>query len=172
MEIEIKADGQVIVRVPEQCSRQVMEGFLLEKSKWIRERQEKIERSRSKIAEENSRLSPTDKEHLRQEARAYFEQSVKRYAGLMGVSYGRITIRQQKTRWGSCSRTGNLNFNCLLMLAPEFVREYVTVHELAHRKEMNHSARFYQEIAGIIPDYNRARKWLKEYGMELIQRGC
>ena len=86
----------------------------------------------------------------------------------MGVTYGKITIRHQKTRWGSCSGTGNLNFNCLLMLVPEQVLDYVVVHELCHRKEMNHSPRFWKEVEAIFPEYREARKWLKDHGGSLI----
>ena len=88
----------------------------------------------------------------------------------MGVTYGKITIRNQKTRWGSCSKTGNLNFNCLLMLAPPQVLDAVVVHELAHRKEMNHSPRFYREIEKVYPEYEKWNRWLKENGAILLKR--
>ena len=93
------------------------------------------------------------------------------YARLMGVSYGRITIRMQKTRWGSCSYEGNLNFNCLLMMAPPEVLDYVVVHELCHRLEMNHSARFWSQVEKVLPDYKVPRKWLKEHGNRLMMWG-
>jgi predicted metal-dependent hydrolase len=89
---------------------------------------------------------------------------VRHYANLVGVDYGRITIRNQKTRWGSCSSKGNLNFNCLLMLFPDEVIDSVVVHELCHRKHMNHSAEFYAEVERVCPEYRRCQKWLKENG--------
>lgn len=92
------------------------------------------------------------------------------YSEKMGIGYGRITIRHQKTRWGSCSTKGNLNFNCLLMLTPEYVQDYVIVHELAHRKVMNHSSDFWHVVEGAMPDYKEAKKWLKENGVTIIQR--
>lgn len=92
------------------------------------------------------------------------------FAPLVGVDYGRITIRAQRTRWGSCSAQGNLNFNCLLMLTPDDVIEYVVVHELCHRKEMNHSARFLAEVERVLPQYRESRRWLKEHGGGLIGR--
>jgi predicted metal-dependent hydrolase len=97
---------------------------------------------------------------------------VRYYSQRIGVTYGRITIRNQRTRWGSCSARGNLNFNCLLMLAPPEVVDSVVVHELCHRKEMNHSERFYAEVFRAFPDYLKWNRWLKENGEELLKRGA
>lgn len=94
-----------------------------------------------------------------------FRIIVEYFARQVGVDYGRITIRNQKTRWGSCSSKGNLNFNCLLMLAPAEILDYVVVHELCHRKEMNHSKAFWAEVEKVLPDYRESVKWLKEKGI-------
>ena len=94
---------------------------------------------------------------------------VKKYASLMGVTYNRITIRHQKTRWGSCTKTGNLSFNCLIMKMPETVRNYVIIHELAHRKELNHSTKFWTIVAEYCPWYKDAKQWLKENGQSLME---
>ena len=82
----------------------------------------------------------------------------------------RLTIRHQKTLWGSCTPKGNLNFNCLLMLAPEEVRDYVVVHELCHLKHMDHSRAFWRAVEKALPDYRVHRKWLKENGHTLLAR--
>ena len=97
-------------------------------------------------------------------------QRVRKYAPLVGVEYGRITIRMQKSRWGSCSSKGNLNFNCLLMAMPEEIRDYVVIHELCHRKQMNHSDKFWAEVEKIMPDYKIKRKWLKENGGKVMEK--
>ena len=86
------------------------------------------------------------------------------YAAIIGVSYGRISIRNQTSRWGSCSSKGNLNFNCKLMLLDDELIDYVVVHELCHRLQMNHSPAFWAEVERIIPDYRLRRKRLKESG--------
>ena len=88
----------------------------------------------------------------------------------MGVRYGRLAVRSQRSKWGSCSGKGNLNFNCLLLLAPDEVLDYVVVHELCHRREMNHSPRFWAEVERVLPDFKNARRWLKQNGASLMAR--
>ncbi|MDO4357600.1 MAG: SprT family zinc-dependent metalloprotease [Clostridia bacterium] len=89
------------------------------------------------------------------------------HAPALGVSPGRIAIREQKSRWGSCSSRGNLNFNWKLMLAPPEALEYVVVHELCHLIEFNHSARFWRLVESRMPEYEGAKKWLKDNGAKL-----
>ncbi len=86
------------------------------------------------------------------------------YSKIMQTDYQRITVREQRTRWGSCSSKGNLNFNWKLMMMPETVIDYVVVHELAHRKHMDHSPAFWREVEKILPDYKERRNWLRENG--------
>lgn len=81
----------------------------------------------------------------------------------MGITYGRISIRQQATRWGSCSGKGNLNYNWKLVLLPEDLQDYVVVHELAHRKEMNHSSRFWEIVKKELPDWEDKRRRLRDF---------
>lgn len=122
--------------------------------------------------QKSSDSKPVSPEILELKAKAKEELPVivKKYASLMGVTYNRITIRHQKTRWGSCTKTGNLNFNCLLMKMPENVRDYVIIHELSHRKELNHSSKFWTIVAEYCPWYKDAKQWLKENGQGLMER--
>ena len=145
--------------------------FLNKKTNWIdKHRTQMKERQQMKTQEPVRRLSPQDIRALADQAMQIIPDKVRFYAEKIGVDYGRVTIRNQKTRWGSCSAKGNLNFNCLLMLAPEDVLDYVVIHELCHRKEMNHSPRFWSEVAKIMPDYKNSKIWLKENGDDIIRR--
>ena len=107
---------------------------------------------------------PALEQAYRRQAKARLEERAAYFASRMGVSYQRISVRAAKTRWGSCSAKGNLNFHWKLILMPPQVLDYVVVHELAHRKEMNHSPAFWAEVEKILPDYRERRKWLKTYG--------
>ncbi len=103
----------------------------------------------------------------RQAAREYFAERCRYFLQFTGGSYSRITIRDQKTRWGSCSSTGTLSFNYRLMFAPPRVLDYVVVHELCHLTHMNHSREFWNLVASVMPEYKTYRNWLKEHGREL-----
>lgn len=91
-----------------------------------------------------------------------------RWSPDIGLPYGRVAIREQHTRWGSCSLKHNLNFNWKLVLAPPEALEYVVIHELCHLKEFNHSPRFWKEVGQRMPEYEFWRKWLKDHGKDLV----
>lgn len=103
-----------------------------------------------------------------EQARGVISRLVAEHAGRMGVTYGRIAIRGQRSRWGSCSEAGNLNFNWRLVMMPEHICEYVVVHELAHRKQLNHSKKFWKEVENALPDYRIRDEWLKKHGKEYM----
>lgn len=159
--LEIRPDGNVVVRCPYGMSDTRIWEFIKSKETWIHK----------KLAQQPKQVIHLSVEQLcalADSAAQYIPQRVAHYAAAMGVSYGRVTIRNQRTRWGSCSSKGNLNFNCLLMLAPVQVVDYVVVHELGHRLHMNHSANFWATVAKHMPDYALWRKWLKDNGIALL----
>ena len=101
------------------------------------------------------------------QAKAVISKRVRYYASQMGETYGKITIKNQKKRWGSCSSARNLNFNRRLIMAPQGVLDYVVVHELCHLRQMNHSNAFWQEVELVLPDYKIHKKWLETNGQLL-----
>ena len=167
--LEITPVGQVLVRAPRRMSELETHAFVESKSTWLAKHLQKKEKDMESLQEEG-RFTDKEMKRLHELAKKVIPEKVAYYARLMGVTYGRISIRKQKTRWGSCSREGNLNFNCLLMMAPPEVLDYVVVHELSHRLEMNHSARFWAQVEKVMPDYRVPRRWLKEHGGKLMMR--
>ena len=163
--IQVTAEGEVVVRAPRLYPKYKIGAFLRQKEPWIRARLEALA-SVPRLPE----LSEAEHKALITAAKAWFTARVAHFAPLMGVTYGSVTIRTQKTRWGSCTGKGDLNLNCLLMLAPEEIRDYVVVHELCHRRHMDHSAAFWAEVERILPDYKLRRKWLKDNGPALMAR--
>lgn len=103
----------------------------------------------------------------RAQAGKIFEERVRAINKEAGHRVNRIFIRGQKTRWGSCSRLGNLSFNWRLIMAPAEVIDYIVIHELSHLKEMNHSAGFWRLVENLCPDYKKHRQWLRENGCTL-----
>lgn len=163
--IQITADGEVIVRCPNYMSSRAVQSLVDEKSRWILTHLQQFT-AKQKL----SPFSPGELQQLAEKAKPLIVQRAEYYAPIVGVSYGRITIRAQHSRWGSCSSNGNLNFNCLLALVPPEVLDYVVVHELCHRKQLNHSPAFWQEVEAVLPDYRIYRNWLKTDGSALIGR--
>ena len=162
--IQIKPNGQVVVRCPKRMRVEEARRFVESKADWI-------EKHLAKRQTQNvAKYTPKEIEQLREQARKLVTERVRYYAPIIGVTYGQIAIRTQHTRWGSCSSKGNLNFNCLLTIVPSEVLDYVVVHELCHRKELNHSARFWSEVERVIPGYRAQKKWLKDYGTPLISK--
>jgi predicted metal-dependent hydrolase len=115
----------------------------------------------------NCRLALVVEQWFRTRAEGLIREKVDKIRGHLGVRYNRLTIRGQKTRWGSCSQKGNLSFNWKLIMTPENVIDYVIVHELAHLKEMNHSKKFWQLVAQHCPQWREHKKWLNNHEAEI-----
>ncbi len=162
--LQVSPDGSVIVRAPMRTAKYRIDSFVKEHWAWVEKQRQRLAEQRAKahvITDQERREGIERAKQIIPERTAYF-------ARRMGVTYGRIAIREQKTRWGSCSQAGNLNFNWKLVLMPPDVLDYVVVHELAHRKEMNHSPRFWAVVEKELPGYRARREELKRRGREFL----
>lgn len=168
--ISISPDEGLVLRVPLRTPDREIQHILLEKQHWIitryLEMQEK-EKNRPVSDLTDAQRTALEKRYINA-AKEYFPKRVAYFQQFTGGTYNRITIRDQKTRWGSCSARGTLSFNWRLMLAPPAILDYVVVHELCHLTHMDHSPAFWQAVGEVYPDYSTARKWLKDHGQELI----
>lgn len=168
--LSIDEECRITMRIPLSVSAREVESFLQSKSRWL------ITHYLTLLEKKNSRpqsnLSAVQKNYLenryKEAAREYIPKRVAYYQPITGGDYTRITIRSQKTRWGSCSAKGTLSFNWRLMLAPPAILDYVVVHELCHLTHMNHSPAFWQAVEKAFPNYKDARKWLRDHGNELV----
>ncbi len=165
--VQIKPGMHVVVRVPRRAKKTDILAFLERNRAWIEKQ----------LAEESvcmqNDLPPLTDEEINALADAAVKTLPPRVAAIaaqLGVTYNRITVRNQSSRWGSCSGRKNLNFNCILMLCPEEVMDYVILHELCHLKEMNHSADFWSLVEQYDPSYRKKEKWLKNEGEQIIRR--
>ena len=162
--LEVSRDGVVRLRIPYQYPEKMALEFLERKRPWLFQAVEKVNQRQKKRKEAQAacpEITEAEEQAYRRQAKAILTQKADVYAKRMGVTYEKLMVKDQKTRWGSCSAKGNLNFNWRIVLAPEPVTDYVVIHELAHRIHMNHSAAFYQTIEAIMPDYRRQEQWLK-----------
>lgn len=162
-------DEGLVVRAPLGCGDEEIRNFLHSHRKWLEKTGETWGKTQARLGAIPG-LSPEELRLLQGEARDQVGARVAFYAPLVGVSYRQVRVHPMKSRWGSCSAKGNLNFNSLLVLAPPEVLDSVVVHELCHRKFMNHSKEFYQEVYRVFPQYPSCHRWLKEHGQELLCR--
>lgn len=161
--LEISPDLQITVRAPYHLSDVRIREFVESKQTWILKHLAIMQDRQAHDPIPAGVISDKELRHMTKEARIIIPERVKYFAKIIGITYGQITIRHQKTRWGSCSSSGNLNFNCMLMATSPELIDYVVVHELCHRKQMNHSPLFWKEVEEILPDYRNLRSRLREY---------
>lgn len=106
---------------------------------------------------------------VRKSAGDFLRMRLRELSREMGIDYGKVAVKDGSSRWGSCSAAGNVNLQWRLVMMPDSISDYVMVHELCHRLEMNHSDRFWREVEHFLPDYKARRKWLKDYGNRILQ---
>lgn len=167
--VEITRNCGVRVRAPRTMKQADIDDFLLSRKDWIEKHLDRVRREMAETPQYEV-LTTNEMRGLVSAALKDIPQRVEHFAPIVGVDYGRITIRNQRSRWGSCSAKGNLNFNCLMMLMPEEIRDYIVVHELCHRLVMNHSPAFWRQVERVLPEYKQCRKWLREHGDSIMRR--
>ena len=166
--LQIK-DGEIVVRAPLRAGIEQIESLLLQHKDFIdKHLSESVERKKKKDG--IVPLSDEEKRALIEMAYRIIPERAEHYARIIGVKYAKITVRAQRSRWGSCSVRGNLSFNLLLMLTPTEVLDSVIVHELCHLKHMDHSREFYKDVERAYPDYYKWHSYLKENGELLMAR--
>ncbi|MBU1178102.1 M48 family metallopeptidase [Patescibacteria group bacterium] len=159
LRLTINLDGELVVTKPWLVSTRQVERFMQQKAGWILKKMTAI-----KTRGNNSLLAnvgAADYLKYKEQARALAIQKVTDFGQIYGLGYNRIFIRNQKTRWGSCSAQKNLNYNFRIALLPERLVDYIIVHELCHLQELNHSQRFWALVGQEIPYYKEARKELR-----------
>lgn len=163
--LEVRDANTVLARIPTRVSDRELKAFVENHRSWILEKTEVMaereEKRKSTPAPPPELLSKTD----RMKIQLKIGKRVRHYCEAMGVTVGYVTVKNQKTRWGSCSAKGNVNFNYQLAFLPDELLDYVVIHELAHRHHMNHSRAFWAEVEKYCPDYLERREQLKEYSL-------
>lgn len=152
--LELRPDGELVVRAPRRLSRKLIDQAVAEREAWIAK----------KLAQmPPPRPAPSDEQLTawREEAARVIPSRVAHFAAVMGLSPAAVKINAARTRFGSCSSKGSLNFSCRLMAFPPEAIDYVVVHELAHLRHMNHGREFYALVASVLPDYEACRALLR-----------
>ncbi len=164
MRLAVYCDGDFVVTTPKNTSHNIIEKFIISRSKWILDKMDFF-----KSLEKSSLIKDTKAtfEKYKEEAQLLAEKKVEEYNRIYKFRFNKIAIKNQKTRWGSCSKKGNLNFNYKIAILPEPLADYIVVHELCHLGEFNHSQKFWNLVAKTMPNYLEIRNDLKKQGLVL-----
>lgn len=159
MRLAIYCDGNFVVTAPQSMNENIVEQFIIKKARWIIDKLEYFKNHPTKLFSKNCRQEYFE---YKEKALSLAQEKVYFFNERYGFEFNKICIKNQKTRWGSCSRKGNLNFNYKIALLPEKLADYVIIHELCHLKEFNHSRDFWKLVSESMPDYLKIRKELRQ----------
>lgn len=157
--LRVEADGRVRVTIPRGGSRREADQFAVRHLEWIA-------KQRARLAQP-APLTADDRRALLVRARQELPPRLLQLAGIHGLTVTRISVRNQRSRWGSCGRDGHITLNWRLVMMPDSVRDYVMIHELMHLQRMDHSPQYWRLVAAACPDYEAARQWLRAHGPPL-----
>jgi predicted metal-dependent hydrolase len=157
--LRVDANGRVRVTIPRGGSRREADAFALKHLDWIRRQQAKPHAPGLAVAE---------RRQLRRAAREQLSTRLLELAAQHGLTVSRVSIRDQRTRWGSCGRDGHICLNWRLVQMPDWVRDYVLIHELMHLRRLDHSPKYWKLVAAAYPDFQAARQWLRAHGRRLM----
>lgn len=164
MRLAIYQDGDFVITAPRSVNQNIIEQFIIKKSQWILDKLEYFKNfSGNNILKKNEK----DFSQHKKVTFALAKERTEHFNNIYKFKFNKINIKNQKTRWGSCSSIGNLNFNYKISLLPQQLSDYIIVHELCHLGEFNHSPKFWNLVAKTIPDYLELKKELKRTGVNL-----
>jgi len=162
--IRVAGDGTVRVTLPRWGSKREAAAFAEQERAWIEKQQRRLELARRRP--QPAANAPEDERELRNRATRELPRRLLELAAQYGIAVTRVSVRNQRWRWGSCSRNGHVCLNWRLVKMPDSVRDYVMIHELMHLKRMDHSPKFWKLVAAACPDFRAARAWLRAYSKE------
>lgn len=165
LRLRVFGDGRVVVSAPTWLGTRVVERFVLSKMAWIEEKLSFLQRAPQR---KSRAVQKKEFRESRDQALTLVRARIAELNTVYGFSFGRITIRNQRTRWGSCSSQKNLSFNYRLLFLPPKEQDYIIVHELCHLREMNHSPRFWTLVEKTVPEYRELRRMLRERAKILL----
>ena len=161
--LRVLDDGTLRVTLPRWGSKREAQAFVERSGPWIARQRQKVDARPS--------APHRDEPALRKRALTVLPPALLALARRHDITVSRISVRNQRSRWGACSARGSITLNWRLILVPDFVREYVMIHELMHRRELNHSRRFWRHVAAACPRFEEARRWLRTDGQQLFRGG-
>jgi predicted metal-dependent hydrolase len=162
LRLSVYCDGAFVVTAPQNVTSGLIEQFIIRKSQWVLDKLDYFKSFSKTFFVKNTKA---DYIKYKIQAKQLAEQKVTQFNKIYRFDFNTINIKNQKTRWGSCSRKGNLNFNYKIAFLPEKLADYIIVHEICHLGQFNHSQKFWNLVAKTIPDYREIRNELRSIGV-------